>query len=146
MANSRVGGSISPIFCSDGSGKKRNGASAGNTLEEKAKKKTFGATIHQRTKAGLLSSKLESRFRNLLTERNWLVHKSRADSRRAIHNDLEMQKLLLRLDEIADESLSILREIGALSEAYVKKHGVTEEYIKEQAKKILEQWDSSDSI
>jgi hypothetical protein len=126
--------------------KKGMGLDAGNILEEKAKKKTFGATIHQMTKAGLLSSKLESRLTNLLTERNWLVHKSRADSRSAIHNDLEIQKLLFRLDEMADESLSILREIGGLSEAYVKKHGVTEEYIKEQAKNILEQWHSSDSI
>jgi len=125
--------------------KKGMGLDAGNALEEKAKGKTFGATIKQITKAGLLTSNLESRFINLLSERNWLVHKSKADSRNAIHSDQEMQKLLVRLDEMADESLSLLREIGRLVEAHVKKHGVPEEYIKEHAKKLLEQWHSSEN-
>jgi len=126
--------------------KKGMGLAAGNALDEKAKKKTFGATIHQIAKAGLLNSELESRFTNLLLERNWLVHRSRTDSRSAIHSDLEMQRLVVRLDEMAEESLSLLREIGVLSEAHVKKHGVTEEYINEKAKELLEQWHASDAI
>lgn len=126
--------------------KKGMGMEAGNALEEKAKKKTFGATIHQMTKTGLLNSKLEIRFTNLLLERNWLVHKSRSDSRSAIHSNQEMQKLLARLNKMADESLSILREIGTLVKSHVKKHGVPEEYIKGQAKKLLEQWHSADTI
>ena len=119
---------------------------AGNALDEKAKKKTFGATIHQVSKAGLLSSELESRFTNLLSERNWLVHRSRADSRSAIHSALEMQRLVVRIDKMAEESLSLLREIGTLSEAHVKKHGVTEEYIDKKAKELLDQWHASDAI
>ena len=126
--------------------KKGMGLAAGNALEEKAKKKTFGETVHQITKAGLLSSELETRFTNLLSERNWLVHRSRADSRSAIHSDPEMQRLIVRLDEMAEESLSLLREIGALSEAQVKKHGVSEEHINEKAKELLEQWHASDAI
>ena len=126
--------------------KKGMGLAAGNALDEKAKKKTFGATIHHVSKAGLLSSELENRFTNLLSERNWLVHRSRADSRSAIHSALEMQRLVVRIDKIAEESLSLLRGIGTLSEAYVKKHGVTEEYIDKKAKELLEQWHASDAI
>jgi len=126
--------------------KKGMGLAAGNALDEKAKKKTFGATIHQVSKAGLLTSQLESRFTNLLSERNWLIHRSRADSRSAIHSALEMQRLVDRIDKMAEESLSLLREIGALCEAHVKKHGVTEEYIDKKAKELLKQWHASDAI
>ncbi|MEY4527945.1 MAG: hypothetical protein RL768_1664 [Nitrospirota bacterium] len=122
------------------------GLDAGNVLEEKAKKKTFGETVHQLTKSGLLNSKLEPRFTSLLSERNWLVHRSRTDSRSAIHSDPDMQRLLVRLDGMAEESLSLLREIGALSEAHVKKYGVSEEYINEKANELLEQWHASDAI
>ncbi|BBO91737.1 hypothetical protein DSCOOX_49170 [Desulfosarcina ovata subsp. ovata] len=126
--------------------KKGMGLFAGNALDEKAKKKTFGATINKVSKAGLLSAELESRFTNLLSERNWLVHRSRADSRGAIHSALKMQRLLARIDKMAEESLSLLREIGILSETHVKEHGVPEEYIDKKAKELLEQWHASDVI
>jgi len=122
------------------------GLDAGNALAEKAKKKTFGDTIRQIVNAGLLSPGLETRSTSLLSERNWLVHRSRADSRSAIHNDLSMHRLLTRLDAIGEETLSLLRKIRNLSSAYVKKHGVTEEYINKKAKELLEQWHASNTI
>jgi hypothetical protein len=126
--------------------KKGMGLAAGSALDERARKKTFGTTLHKIAKAGLLSAALEVRFGNILSERNWLVHQSRADSRSAIHSDLAMQRLVARLDAIADESLLLLKEIRALSETYVKKHGVTEEYINEKAMELLKQWHTSDVI
>ena len=126
--------------------KKEMGLAAGNALVEKAQNKTFGATIHQIAKAGLLSSGLELRFNNLLSERNWLVHKSRRTSRNAIHSDSAAQKILLQLDSMADESNALLREIGVLVERNVKEHGVTEKYIEETANQLLEQWHASDAI
>lgn len=126
--------------------KKGMGLTAGNALVEKAKTKTFGTTIRQIAKEGLLSAELEARFINLLSERNWLVHGSRADSRNAIHSDVSMQRLLARINAMSDESLSLLRQIGALCNAYVKKHGVTEEDINKKARKLLEQWHTSDAI
>ena len=115
-------------------------------IKSSAENKTFGTTIHQIAKAGLLSSGLELRFNNLLSERNWLVHKSRRTNRNAIHSDSAAQKLLLRLNSMADESNALLREIGVLMERYVKEHGVTEKYIEETANQLLEQWHASDAI
>lgn len=126
--------------------KKGMGLAAGNTLVEKAQSKTFGATIRQIAKAGLLSSELEIRFFNLLSERNWLVHKSRAGSRSAVHSDAAVHKLVLRVDAIAEESITLLKELAVLVERHVKRHGVTEQYIHEEAQKLLEQWYSSDAI
>jgi hypothetical protein len=122
------------------------GVVAGNELEEEAKKKTFGVTIHKIVKAGLLSAEIESRITSLLMERNWLVHSSRADSRNAIHSDNEMRKVLTRLNKIADEALYLLKHIGSLTEKYAKDHGVTSSYIDEKSKEILKQWHSTDAI
>ena len=121
------------------------GLTEGKVLIEKAQSKTFGATVKNISKAGLLSSELGTRFDNLLSERNWLVHRSRADSRGAIHHDADASKLTLRLDAIAEESLKMLTEIRKLVESHVLQHGVSMEHIGEKAKDLLEQWHSSDT-
>jgi len=120
------------------------GLDAGNALLDKAMKNTFGATIREMSSAGLLSAELQERFEKLLIERNWLVHRSRADSRSAIHKPMAMNRVVERLDAIADEALFLLKTVGALSDAHVKKHGITEDYIAKKAMEILEHWHISD--
>lgn len=124
--------------------KKGMGLDAGNALLDKAMKNTFGSTIRQMSNAGLLNADLQEDLKKSLRDRNWLVHKSRAESRSAIHNDAAMQRVVKRIDSIADEALVLLKKIGALSDAHVKKHGVTEEYIAKKANEILERWHTSD--
>jgi uncharacterized protein YutE (UPF0331/DUF86 family) len=121
------------------------GLDAGNALIEKAQKKTFGATVSRFSKAGLLPPDLEGRFKHLLAERNWLVHRSRTDSRNVAHHDAAAMKLVDRLDAIAEESLALSKEIAELTERFVKKHGVTEEYIRKTAKHLLEEWHKPDA-
>lgn len=41
---------------------------------------------------------------------------------------------------MADEALALLKEIGSLSLAYVRKHGVNEDYIYKKAEALLNQW------
>ena len=122
------------------------GEEAGDVLDQKAKEKTFGATIHKLTKAGLLTGDIEDRFKKLLSERNWLVHSSRTDSRTAVHHESHMATLIERLKSISDEALSLLKHVGVLTEEHVKQHGVSEEYIDKKSKEILEQWHSTDAI
>ena len=121
------------------------GLEAGNNLDEKAKKKTFGQTINKLKTAGLLSPEIEISLKKLLSERNWLVHSSRDSSRRAISSNSHMNTLLERLNLISEEALSLLRHMGKLNESFVKKHGVTEAYIKKKSKEILDQWHSMDT-
>jgi hypothetical protein len=122
------------------------GMPAGEALAENAQRKTFGRMIHQIAKAGLLSAELESRFTKILVERNWLVHQSRATSRNAVYHDSAMNKLVLRLETIGDESLALLRELRVLAERYVKTHGVKPEFIEKAADELLRQWQAADAI
>lgn len=126
--------------------KKEMGLDAGIALVEKAQSKTFGVTVHQMVKAGLLSSELEARFLNLLSERNWLVHNSRASSRSAVHSDAATQNLVLRVDMIAEESLALMKKLLVLAEGHIKRHGVSAQNIDVEAQKLLDQWHASDEI
>lgn len=125
--------------------RKGMGIVEGDALVEKAQAKTFGSTIHQIAKAGLLSSEIETRFTALLGERNWLVHRSRAGSRNAVHDDKAMMALVTRLDALADEATVLLKEIGNLTEHFVHQHGVSAQYIDEMSEQLLEQWHAVDA-
>lgn len=121
------------------------GRAAGETLVSKALGKTFGTTIHQMTKALLLDDGLASRFRSLLEERNWLVHRSRAGSRGAIHGEDAMQVLLSRLERIADEAEALLKEVVALARRFVAERGVSKQEIDRATRQLLQQWHKADA-
>lgn len=122
------------------------GLAEGNALVEDALGKTFGVTLHQIAKAGLVSSEIEERFTKLLSERNWLVHRSRADSRNVIHNDNAMVALVARLEAMSSEALVLLQYIDAETTAFVQRHGVSMQYVEQVSKQLLEQWHAADAL
>jgi hypothetical protein len=122
------------------------GMAAGEALLKTAHGKTFGATVKQLEKAGLLSEDLAADFARLLEERNWLVHRSRSDSRGAILSDDAALKLLGRLDAIADDATTLLKKIGLLIEGFVLDHGVSKDHIDMECRRILAQWETGDDV
>jgi hypothetical protein len=120
--------------------KRGMGFEAGAELTNKALGKTFGKTISNLVKSGLLSTGLEQKFQSLLEERNWLVHNSRASSRNAVYNEVAYNELVFRLDTLAEQALSLLKEIGQLALLYVKKHGVSQAEIDEVSAQTLHDW------
>jgi|SRR5271155_2568835 uncharacterized protein YutE (UPF0331/DUF86 family) len=121
------------------------GATEGNALIENAQSQTFGKTVSQLGRAGLLKPDIQQRFGNLLKERNWLVHNSRDSSRDAVHDDLVMRRLLVRLESMVEESSALLKELGALAETCARQHGVSEQEIAERTKRLLQAWQTSDA-
>lgn len=126
--------------------KKGMGLAEGNALVERAQGTTFGATLHQISKAGLVSAEIEERLLKLLAERNWLVHRSRAESRNAIHSDAVMATLIERLESVADESLALLKFIDGETTAFVQSHGVSMEYVARVSEQLLDQWYGADAL
>jgi uncharacterized protein YutE (UPF0331/DUF86 family) len=116
------------------------GEDLGRALVEKAKIKTFGATITQLAKAKRLEPDTQKRFQTLLAERNWLVHYSRADSRDAIHNENAFRAVVQRLDNIAEEAHQLVKNVGARAKAFVQDHGVSLAHIDELAAQTLKTW------
>lgn len=116
------------------------GLEAGQKLDGSVKGKTFGTTIHSLRKAGKMPEVLESRFLNLLKERNWLVHSSRSTSRDAVQLDAPCNALLDRLKQIADETMLLLKEVGKLAEQFVVPHGILTQDIDRLTNEVLASW------
>jgi hypothetical protein len=119
-------------------------ASDADAAIAKALRNPFGQTLNKIAAAGLFEPALQSRLKVLLDERNWLVHRSRADNRSAVHSGAAAQALIARINTIAGESLILLREVGQLFETYVIDHGVSQGFIDKEAAVTLSQWHSSD--
>ena len=120
------------------------GFAAGQALVDLAQSKTFGSTIKKLVQAKQLPQAIEARFQTLLAERNWLVHSSRASSRSAVYDDQACGNLLGRLDAIANEAGMLLKEIGRITEVFVRRHGVCEARIEELTAETLRSWHGDD--
>lgn len=119
------------------------GIEAGKKLDDSVKGNTFGKTIHALRGAGKMPVAIEQRFIALLKERNWLVHRSRATNRTAVHDKKACESLLVRLEGLAEEARLLLREIGNASEKFVFQNGVPKEEINRLTQEILKSWHSS---
>ncbi len=102
------------------------------------------ATLREIAGAGLFESALQARFDALLNERNWLVHRSRATSRSAIHSDSAAQELIARIDTVAELSRILLGEVGGLVSAFIRQHGIDQQHIDEETVAILRRWHDPD--
>lgn len=117
------------------------GEEQGNALVVEAQKKTFGGSITRLAKANHLREDLLERFQALLKERNWLVHSSASDSRKAMANDgTAYIGFHRRLEAIQDEVVALLKEVLALTEKFVLAHGISLEGIEAKLAETLRQW------
>ncbi len=120
------------------------GVEAGLALEKAAKAKTFGRLLAGLKKKGTLEPDLEQRLDNILSERNWLVHRSRASSRSAVYHDTDAKKTIQRIDDIAQEALALLREIGKKVSEIAESCNISEIQLNQSAQQILAGWRKSD--
>lgn len=122
------------------------GVDAAQRILDKSRKETFGTTVGAMKSAGLLSEGLEKRFKALLKERNWLVHRSRAYNSAALANDEATSALLARIDRIEGESRSLMHELAALSTQFVLAAGVPPDAVNAAASDLVHLWESNDPI
>lgn len=118
------------------------GTADGVVLLDKAHGKTFGATVQQMAKAGLLPPDIARRLAAVLAERNWLVHRSRATNRGAVHSDAAALVLVRRLDAIVDDTTTLMKDLAELAGQHSKVQGMPG--IAEISQRLVEQWHSMD--
>lgn len=107
------------------------GKVAGNALIDSAKKETLGRTFRDMKTAGVLRAETEAHFEEVLSERNWLVHRSRETSGQAIATDPDTERLVGRVDLISAKALNLMNELQEIAVDHVRNHGVTEDAIQE---------------
>ena len=118
------------------------GEEGGKIIVTEAQKKTFGGSIWRLSRSEHLPKDVLVRFQALLKDRNWLVHSSKADSKKALNDEAAYVGLHRKLESIVEESAQLLREILALSEKFVLGHGVSMADLETRTAEILKEWQS----
>jgi uncharacterized protein YutE (UPF0331/DUF86 family) len=107
---------------------------------EKTRKMTLGQLAKDLKSKEEVPKDLIERLDNFVEHRNWLVHRSRAESRKHIYQDHLHHHFFIRVEWIANEALSLGKAFCSEIEGYVQKHGVSKEYIEKTAADIMRSW------
>jgi uncharacterized protein YutE (UPF0331/DUF86 family) len=116
------------------------GEAPGQAMLERLQTKTFGMLLHELRSKGIVEGELELRLNTLVAERNWLVHRSKLESRGLINDRDRVDVFVERLEKIADQATQLNKELGQRIEEFVIKSGVDPRLIDEEAKKLAESW------
>ena len=110
---------------------------------EKTRKKTLGQLLVELRGQQDVPKDLAERLDNFVEHRNWLAHRSRSESRREVYQPQRRPLLYKRLDWIADEALSLSKDLCAALENHLHTHGITNEQIEANAAKIMRSWEEA---
>jgi uncharacterized protein YdhG (YjbR/CyaY superfamily) len=88
--------------------------------------KTLGQLIAELRKNNDLDERLDHRLKAFLKERNWLIHRSRADSHLAVYYPDKLAVLIRRLDTLTVEALNLRKAFTSRLEAFMIRIGRTE--------------------
>ncbi|KPW38597.1 Uncharacterized protein ALO59_03743 [Pseudomonas amygdali pv. mellea] len=95
------------------------GEEKGNVLLAKAQRDTFRGSVKKLIAARSLPDDVTGRFEALVKERNWLVHTSLEENRKASINDGCFEAFLLRLEAMVNETNALMRELLVRAEEFV---------------------------
>jgi hypothetical protein len=107
---------------------------------ENVRKGTLGRLLKEIKESGIMLEGFEKRLDDFLSERNWLIHRSRRLHHADIYHDEKFEKLLKRIDTLVEESRVLNREFAAMLESYVISKGVKPEEITKIVNETLDKW------
>ncbi|WP_166213074.1 hypothetical protein [Cognatiluteimonas telluris] len=109
-------------------------------LVAKALGKPFGATLRAAAEANVFSGALQTRFKEILSERNWLIHKSRLDNRAAFYSDSAAHDLIQRIDLISAGVRELMIEIDKLIDSDAIESGIDLADLGRRTDEMLSTW------
>lgn len=90
--------------------------------------------------AGVLQEDISSRLKEMLEDRNWLVHRARRETRGALSDEVRFASLIKRIGEISDEALALIRQLGKDVQEYILRSGVPREVLDREAERLAREW------
>ncbi|MUI54408.1 hypothetical protein [Aliivibrio fischeri] len=96
---------------------------------------TLGKAINLAEKHKLYSELLFKELRSLLSERNWLIHKSISQSRDDWDSNILREDLLLRIKTISDTSFMLMRKLEDDLITFSEENGVNMSQVKAELHK-----------
>ena len=106
----------------------------------KAGKNTLGQLLRAIESTGNTPQHLVDALDAFVEKRNWLVHHSRRDCRRAMYSGSGRTTIIGRLAAVADEALALSKAFQAATETHLETLGISKEKIDRDTQKLLDEW------
>lgn len=116
------------------------GIERGQALSAEVEKLPLGKLLAELTKAKVIGTELSSELREVLEERNWLVHRARRETRGVLSDEALFSEVMTRLDHLAEHSLQLTKRLGNEVEEYVVRSGVSRDFISGEAERLARAW------
>ena len=104
---------------------------------ERHKKRTLGQLVRELNEQARVPEQLSARLNAFVEPRNWLIHRSQNNSRKALVTRDGRAIISAKLDELTEEASAIQRLIAEDLEAELRRRGVGEATLLENAKTEL---------
>lgn len=110
-------------------------------LEKNKKNKTLGKLLNEMNKINFIPNELKDCGKEILNQRNWLIHHSRPENHTDIYHHERLMKLFDRLDKISGDASIFLKQINKHFEEYViSKKNIPKSQLKEYESQIITSW------
>lgn len=116
------------------------GEVAGRALLEKGERRTLGHVLQELRARGLIDGAVDEDLRDVLDQRNWLVHRARRETRGVLTDDSRLSDLLARLDSLADRTLALQKVLASEIDAYVLSSGVKKKTVERETEEVAKRW------
>lgn len=101
----------------------RGSGIVGLKVLEEQRQRTLGALMHEAKSGGILVGRVEEAF-EVLTERNWLIHRSMHEVSDGLYNDSVREAAIDRVRTLADKSISLKKALYADCRSWFEAKGV----------------------
>ena len=106
----------------------------------KAGKSTLGQLLRAIESTGTAPQNLVDALDAFVDKRNWLVHHSRRETRKAMYSASGRETTIARFAAIADEALDLAKHFQASTEAHLETLGISKDQIDRDMEKLLNKW------
>ena len=106
----------------------------------KAGKSTLGQLLRAIESSGTAPQNLVDALDAFVEKRNWLVHHSRRETRKAMYSASGRETIIARFAAIADEALDLAKDFQASTEAHLETLGISKDQIDRDMEKLLNKW------
>lgn len=105
------------------------GEEAGNVHLDKARNRTFGTNVSMMIDAGILASDVKPLLSWVVSERNWLVHRSRHENESAVYSDDLTYGLLVRLNTLNENIKHLMGVVLDIVKKFAEEHKISQEAV-----------------
>jgi len=121
-------------------GAKGMGRQKAQKLLAEAQSHTLGWLVTELQKSGVVQESFASRLKEIVEDRNWLVHRGRRETIGMLSKPALYASLSARADKVAEDALALQKELAGEIRRFVIASGASERRLDEEAARLAKAW------